>query len=262
MTLVEAATRPQLTWRRLLRWAALADLVVMVVVGVVLRDREALGFAALVLCGLAFLRIRSGVAGVAMLGVLAADAAAWMIPAAASNAAHREAVADVTIPASLAAISLVGAVAAVASVLRRPRPPSAGVRTDEQVRAAARRSEQRAVRVVLQAAIAAFAVAVAASALRGTGGETARAGDLFVGMRSATFSPSTLEARAGEVSVAVRNRDLFWHTFTVDPLGVDVGVPTRGLRRATFEAAPGRYEYYCAVPGHRQIGMRGTLVVS
>jgi plastocyanin len=73
--------------------------------------------------------------------------------------------------------------------------------------------------------------------------------------------PTTLEARAGEVTVALRNRDLFWHTFTVDALGVDVRSPVGRLRTATFEARAGRYSYYCAIPGHAALGMRGTLTV-
>jgi uncharacterized cupredoxin-like copper-binding protein len=29
----------------------------------------------------------------------------------------------------------------------------------------------------------------------------------------------------------------------------------------TINAAPGEYEYYCAVPGHKQAGMVGKLIV-
>ncbi|TMF24986.1 MAG: azurin, partial [Chloroflexi bacterium] len=29
----------------------------------------------------------------------------------------------------------------------------------------------------------------------------------------------------------------------------------------SFNAAPGTYEFFCAIPGHKQIGMRGTLVI-
>jgi plastocyanin len=63
------------------------------------------------------------------------------------------------------------------------------------------------------------------------------------------------------VTVAVRNRDLFWHTFTIDALGVDVAVPVGRLRSASFEARPGTYSYYCRIPGHETLGMRGTITV-
>jgi plastocyanin len=75
------------------------------------------------------------------------------------------------------------------------------------------------------------------------------------------FVPDTLQASGGQVTVAVRNRDLFWHTFTIDALGVDVRAPVGRLRSAAFEARPGAYSYYCRIPGHATLGMRGTLTV-
>src|SRR5437764_533835 len=57
------------------------------------------------------------------------------------------------------------------------------------------------------------------------------------------------------------NNDLFWHTFTVTQLGVDIRLPVKGNQRLSFNAAPGTYEFFCAIPGHKGIGMRGTLVI-
>lgn len=53
------------------------------------------------------------------------------------------------------------------------------------------------------------------------------------------------------------------HTFTIEQLGdLDV-VRADGGRTATgsvtFEL--GTYTFYCAIPGHRQAGMEGTLTV-
>ena len=75
--------------------------------------------------------------------------------------------------------------------------------------------------------------------------------------------PTTLEATAsdGKVTIAVRNRDLFWHTFTVDALKLDLKVPVGRLRTATVDARPGTYRFYCRIPGHTSLGMRGTLTV-
>jgi len=61
--------------------------------------------------------------------------------------------------------------------------------------------------------------------------------------------------------VNVDNRDVWWHTFTIDALHVDVQVPSSGKRNVTFNAAPGTYTFYCAVPGHAALGMKGTLTV-
>ena len=81
-------------------------------------------------------------------------------------------------------------------------------------------------------------------------------------MRNTAFLQKTLTAQGGSISVAVANHDLFWHTFTIDALHVNVDVPIGANRRVTFNAPPGRYEFYCRVPGHRAAGMHGILTVS
>ena len=35
-----------------------------------------------------------------------------------------------------------------------------------------------------------------------------------------------------------------------------------GTRTLTLKLKPGKYTFYCSVPGHRQAGMEGTLNVS
>jgi plastocyanin len=86
-------------------------------------------------------------------------------------------------------------------------------------------------------------------------------GALLVESRNVAFDPTALTAPAGKVTVAMRNRDLFWHTFTVDALALDLRVPVGRLRAATIDARPGTYRFYCGIPGHATLGMRGTLTV-
>jgi plastocyanin len=93
------------------------------------------------------------------------------------------------------------------------------------------------------------------------GPEVAPQGALEVQTVNVAFVPRTLEATGGKVTVAVRNRDLFWHTFTIGRLGVDIKAPVGRLRSATFEARPGTYSFYCRLPTHAALGMRGTLTV-
>ena len=145
-------------------------------------------------------------------------------------------------------ISASGALAAVGSVFRHRLPETSG----------------RAAAVVLQATIAVFIVALIAGTIsqRTSKAEVARAGDITVEMRNTAFQQKTLSAQGGSLSVAVSNHDLFWHTFTIDALHVNVDVPIGANRRATFNAPPGRYEFYCRVPGHRAAGMHGILTVS
>jgi len=248
MTVAQPKQAAGITWRHLLRYAAIADLLVMAVVGIAVRDKEALAFAAAILVGILFLRIRSGIAGVLMIGVLSLDAAVFMLPAAASNSTHRGRFVDLLIPLSLAVISVSGALAAVGSVFRHRLPETSG----------------RAAAVVLQATIAVFIVALIAGTIsqRTSKAEVARAGDITVEMRNTAFLQKTLTAQGGSISVAVANHDLFWHTFTIDALHVNVDVPIGANRRVTFNAPPGRYEFYCRVPGHRAAGMHGILTVS
>ena len=79
-------------------------------------------------------------------------------------------------------------------------------------------------------------------------------------MKSARFSESQLTATGRAVTVRVTNHDLFWHTFTISELGIDLKLPVGGEKELTFTAPPGAYTYVCAVPGHATF-MRGTLTV-
>jgi plastocyanin len=248
MAIAQKKEAAGITWRHLLRYAAIADLLVMAVVGIAVRDKEALAFAVVILVGIVFLRIRSGFAGIVMIGVLSLDAAVFMLPAAASNSMHRGRFVDLLIPLSLAVISLSGVLAAVGSLLGHRRPPSDG----------------RAAAVAAQATIAVFIVALIAGTVsqRASRSETPRTGDVRIEMRNTAFVQTALQASTGTVSVAVANHDLFWHTFTIDALHMNVDVPIGANRRTTFNAPPGRYEFYCRVPGHRAAGMHGFLTIT
>jgi uncharacterized cupredoxin-like copper-binding protein len=141
-------------------------------------------------------------------------------------------------------ISLAGVAAAIGSVFIRQ--PSA-----------------RVAALVPQVLIAVFVVAVLAAFIqqRGDAAFAPQPRDLIVEMGSLSYAPSRLVAAAGPVGFAVTNGDLFWHTFTIDELNVNLRAPTGAGRRAVVDARPGTYEFYCAVPGHRTAGMKGTLVV-
>jgi nitrite reductase (NO-forming) len=65
-----------------------------------------------------------------------------------------------------------------------------------------------------------------------------------------------------DVQVTVINVGALPHDFIIDELGVSTSeVPGGGSETVTINAAPGTYEYYCAVPGHKEFGMVGTLIV-
>jgi heme/copper-type cytochrome/quinol oxidase subunit 2 len=77
------------------------------------------------------------------------------------------------------------------------------------------------------------------------------------------FRPRELRVRAGEVvNLKLRNSGQILHDLYVPALGFRVTVPPgQEVVAGLPEVSPGSYEFYCTLPGHREAGMRGTLVV-
>jgi plastocyanin len=233
-------------WRRLAVVAALANIVVLLGYGVTRGDREALAFAAIMLVGLGLLRFGSGLLGLVVLAALFVNIEFWMFPAAQGNATYRVGLIDLLVPGSLVAFSLAGFIGAVGGVIHH-RDQAAG-------RGAAGPTGVLAVVFVMVSLGLVWAMTKA-------GPEVAPQGAQEVQAINIAYDPKTLQAPGGKVTVALRNRDLFWHTFTIDRLGVEIRTPVGRLRTATFEARPGTYSFYCRLPGHAALGMRGTLTV-
>lgn len=77
------------------------------------------------------------------------------------------------------------------------------------------------------------------------------------------WSETTLTVQPGDEFIAVNTGSL-QHDFTVDELGISEDLPTDGTNVTITipeDAEPGEYEFYCSVPGHREGGMYGTLVI-
>jgi plastocyanin len=233
-------------WRRLAVVAALANAVILFGYGLTRGDREALGFAVVMVVGLGLLRVGTRLLGLLVMAALFVNIEIWMFPAANGNATYRAGLLDLLVPASLVAFSLAGFIGAVAAMVHL-RDPAAG-------RGAAGPTGVIAVVFI-------FASLGLVWAMTDAKPQAIPAGALEIQTTNVAFDPDTLQARGGKVTVAVRNRDLFWHTFTVDALGVDITAPVGGVRSASFEAKPGTYEFYCRIPGHATLGMRGTLTV-
>ena len=77
------------------------------------------------------------------------------------------------------------------------------------------------------------------------------------------FLETTLEARAGEVlGIYVTNKDGYGHAFDVDALGIHVPLPASSTTFVALKpTAAGALQFYCAVPGHKDAGMVGTIAV-
>lgn len=78
------------------------------------------------------------------------------------------------------------------------------------------------------------------------------------------FQKDSVQAEAGEVTLVMDNPSSIPHSIAIEGNGVDVEgevVDQDGTSRASADLAPGSYEYYCTVPGHREGGMEGELTV-
>lgn len=111
---------------------------------------------------------------------------------------------------------------------------------------------------------------VAALVLAGCGGDDggSSAGDpedadvSLVGRDDLTFDQETLEADAGEITIALTCEEGVNHDVTIEDTGETVVECAAGeSATGTVELEAGEYTYYCSVPGHEQT-MRGTLTVS
>ena len=77
------------------------------------------------------------------------------------------------------------------------------------------------------------------------------------------FDQTELTAPAGEVTIHLTNDAQIPHNVEVEGNGVEeVSDTVTGADTSlAVTLEPGEYEFYCAVPGHREGGMEGTLRV-
>lgn len=77
------------------------------------------------------------------------------------------------------------------------------------------------------------------------------------------FDRTELRAKVGEtVALRLENQDTSAHSFDIDEFTVHALLPAGATSLALFTAStPGTYTFYCSIPGHREAGMVGTLIV-
>jgi plastocyanin len=75
------------------------------------------------------------------------------------------------------------------------------------------------------------------------------------------FQTNKASAPAGKLTLQMPNKSGTPHDITIDGKGKGKVVQNGGVSTFTATFAPGKYTYYCSVPGHRQAGMQGTLTV-
>jgi nitrite reductase (NO-forming) len=65
-----------------------------------------------------------------------------------------------------------------------------------------------------------------------------------------------------QVKLELKSQDI-QHTFTIEELGIQVEIlPGQTATVELRGAREGTYTFFCSVPGHREKGMAGKLVVS
>jgi plastocyanin len=79
------------------------------------------------------------------------------------------------------------------------------------------------------------------------------------------FDKSTLTAPAGKVTIVMSNPSMLEHNVAIEGGGLDSAGQTvghGGTSTVTANLKPGTYTFFCAVDGHRQAGMQGTLTIT
>jgi plastocyanin len=104
-----------------------------------------------------------------------------------------------------------------------------------------------------------------------TGGSSTGGGGTVVQIDIAqsgfAFVKSKATAPAGKVTLKAMNPQSTPHNISIesDDGSVDQDGPNvsdGGVSQVTVTLQPGKYTYYCSVPGHEDAGMKGTLTVT
>jgi plastocyanin len=212
---------------------AVASAVVTGAIAIALRDPDAALITVGLIVSIALLRSRRTVLGSIVVAILFAMTLFWCGVGAVVNFADRAGFSAellTSVPAVLAAAGLVSLV-----VPRRAGRPLAAVTGG----------------FVIAAIVMSFVL---------SGPDRPRhPGDVRVITQRLRFRPARIEVRSGRIAIDLKNRDFFWHTFSISKLHVNLDVATRGESRVTFEAPRGTYTFTCLI--HEGTGMKGTLIV-
>jgi plastocyanin len=81
---------------------------------------------------------------------------------------------------------------------------------------------------------------------------------------SLVFEPSKLTAKAGTVTIDYDNPSPVDHSIAIEAGGETLDeseIAANATLTASADLKPGKFVYFCTVPGHREAGMVGTLTV-
>jgi mono/diheme cytochrome c family protein/plastocyanin len=78
------------------------------------------------------------------------------------------------------------------------------------------------------------------------------------------FEYTKATGTAGQVTLVMPNKSPLVHDISIKGGGVNAKgkeVPQGATSTVSAMLKPGKYEFYCSVPGHEQAGMKGTLTI-
>lgn len=79
------------------------------------------------------------------------------------------------------------------------------------------------------------------------------------------YTTTEASAEAGKVTIDFKNPQSLTHDVAIEGSGGEEVGKTEligeGETSTTVDLKPGKYTFYCSVPGHREAGMEGTLSV-
>jgi uncharacterized cupredoxin-like copper-binding protein len=91
------------------------------------------------------------------------------------------------------------------------------------------------------------------------------AGTVAIGETEYKLNPSKPTAKAGNVTFDVKNDGQIVHNLEVEGNGVEkktADIQPGSNGKITVNLKPGTYKIYCAIDGHKDLGMKGTITVS
>jgi plastocyanin len=104
-----------------------------------------------------------------------------------------------------------------------------------------------------------------AAAEGGTAGSASTVDFETPGGGELAYTAKSASAKAGDVTLDFNNPQPLAHDVAVEDSGGEtIGkteLVTEGTTSAKVKLEPGTYTFYCTVPGHREAGMEGTLIV-
>ena len=91
-------------------------------------------------------------------------------------------------------------------------------------------------------------------------------GTVTLGESEFKITPKDATAKAGKVTIDVKNDGAIVHNLNVEGNGLaekkTADLQPGSSAKLTVDLKPGKYEMYCSIDGHRASGMEGTITVS